>query len=371
MTGPDVIVASAPGRAGILGNPSDMFGGSVIACAIDRRAYVAIEPASVMRLSALDADLSAEITSPDDLQLAKPPGSQAVARLTPAELSDTRRRTYLNILKAVVIHQRMAGEPVHIRCWSEIPPNAGLSSSSALLVAALRATDTYLGTSPNLHRFAETARDIEYTGMGVTCGFQDFYVTTFGGLLYMDFRDKQDWRGPSVDPFATVETLAGRGDRLPFALANTGLQRDSGETHRPLRARWLDGDVDVRRAIDAIGRLARDGKPFILDGAWDEIVGLMRRNQELIASVGGSGLENDALIDDALGHGARAAKLAGAGHGGTIIALHEDPAALCEALRATGVQLAFPLLHPNSGVRLEDAQAAPAHVTAVGRRRDV
>ena len=64
------------------------------------------------------------------------------------------------------------------------------------MVAALRATDTYLGKTPNLHRFAETARDIEYTGMGVTCGFQDFYVTTFGGLLYMDFRDKQDWRGP-------------------------------------------------------------------------------------------------------------------------------------------------------------------------------
>ena len=50
-----------------------MYGGSVIACAIDRRAYVAIEPASVLRLSALDADLSLVVSAPDDLQLAKPP----------------------------------------------------------------------------------------------------------------------------------------------------------------------------------------------------------------------------------------------------------------------------------------------------------
>ena len=348
-----MIVASAPGRAGILGNPSDMYGGTVISCAVTQRAFVAIEPAACLQLAALDADLSLEVRSEGDLRLVKPPTSAQAARMTLAELAEARRRTYLNVLKAVVAHQRLAAEPVHLRCWSEIPPNAGLSSSSALLVAALHATDRYLGREPGLHRFAETARSIEYTRMGVTCGFQDFYATSFGGLLYMDFRDKQDWRGLDTDPFATVEQLPPSMDRLPFVLAHTGMQRDSGETHRPLRSRWLDGEPAVLGAVEETGRLARHGKRHLLDGDWDALASLMLRNHELIAAVGGSGPANEELITMALDLGARAAKLAGAGQGGTIVALHDDPVALAERLKAAGAADAFPLVSAAPGVRIE------------------
>ena len=36
---------SAPGRAGIIGNPTDMYGGAVISCSVDMRAQVQITPA--------------------------------------------------------------------------------------------------------------------------------------------------------------------------------------------------------------------------------------------------------------------------------------------------------------------------------------
>ena len=63
------ITASAPGRAGLLGNPSDMYGGSVISMAIDRRAFVSIEPAASLRLCAVDAGLEVEVGSEADLCL--------------------------------------------------------------------------------------------------------------------------------------------------------------------------------------------------------------------------------------------------------------------------------------------------------------
>lgn len=368
------IVVSAPARAGVLGNPSDMYGGTVIACALARRAYVAVEPWDGLRLTAHDAGLSVEVRTPNDLRLVKPPSALEAVHLGFAALAEARRSTYLNVLTAVVAHQRLEGARLHLHCWSEIPPNAGLSSSSALLVAALRATDLYLGRRPTPHRFAETARDIEYARMGVTCGFQDFYATTFGGLQYLDFRDKQDWRGPSEDPFGTVESLDIGRTSLPFVLAHTGRPRDSGETHRPLRARWLDGDAAVVRAVEEIGRLARAGKRCLLDGDWDAVAELMQRNQALIAGVGGSGPVNDALVATALRLGAHAAKLAGAGQGGTIIALHDEPAEFADRLVAAGAAQAFALSEPAPGVRREPLDllalklAEPPNPAAAPRR---
>jgi mevalonate kinase len=59
-------------------------------------------------------------------------------------------------------------------------------------------------------------------------------------------------------------------------------------------------------------------------------------NHRLVADLGGSGDAIDALIAKCKEHGALAAKLAGAGLGGTVIALTEDPSALEAGLRTEG-----------------------------------
>lgn len=352
------VVASAPGRAGLLGNPSDMYGGTVIALAVSRRAYVAIRPSSRLQLSALDANLEVAVQSPEDLRLVPPPPAAASARMNPTDLASARRATYLNVLKAVVAAQGMQSDHVDIRCWSEVPPSAGLSSSSALLVAALFATNAWLKRDTPPHQFAEMAREIEFSRMGVTCGFQDFYATTFGGLICMDFRDKEHWRGPNVDPLATVEPLLDAEISLPLVLVHTGRQRDSGETHRPLRARWVEGDRDVRAAMRALGSIARQSKRDVLEGNWPAVGMAMNAAHAHIATVGGSGPVVDALIEQAIMLGARGAKLAGAGLGGTIIALHDDPGWLAEKIVDHGAASAFAVRRAAPGVRLEPSDCA-------------
>ena len=71
-----------------------------------------------------------------------------------------------------------------------------------------------------------------------------------------------------------------------------------------------------------------------------------------IASVGGSGPENDALIELAIRLGARGAKLAGAGKGGTIIVLHEDPQFFVKQLVANDVESPFAIDQMVQGVVL-------------------
>jgi galactokinase len=39
------VMATAPGRAGIIGNPTDGYGGSLVSCAIKDRATAIIVPA--------------------------------------------------------------------------------------------------------------------------------------------------------------------------------------------------------------------------------------------------------------------------------------------------------------------------------------
>ncbi|MYD92598.1 MAG: hypothetical protein F4Y02_02675 [Chloroflexi bacterium] len=362
MTTRSPVVASAPGRAGLLGNPSDMYGGTVIAFAIPRRAYVAVQPAPRLRLLALDADLDLTVESSDDLRLAAAPSGLAAARMGEEALAEARRATYLNVLKAVITAQGMRREQIELRCWSEVPPGAGLSSSSALLVAALHATNTWINRKTPMHHFAERAREIEFSRMGITCGFQDFYATTFGGLICMDFRDKANWRGPTIDPLATVEPLLEPDADLPFVLAHTGRQRDSGETHRPLRSRWVEGDPDVRAAMRALGSIAREAKRDVLECNWPAVGAAMKAAHRHIAAVGGSGSIVDALTAQAVRLGAYGAKLAGAGLGGTIVALHDDPAWLARTIVEHGAASAFPVLHAAPGVRLEPADLrVPSH----------
>jgi mevalonate kinase len=71
----------------------------------------------------------------------------------------------------------------------------------------------------------------------------------------------------------------------------------------------------------------------------------MNENHTIQRDLGGSGESNERLIAAALQAGAPGAKLAGAGSGGTIIALWpwEDTAPLERALRAAGASATYRL----------------------------
>jgi len=154
--------------------------------------------------------------------------------------------------------------------------------------------------------------------------------------------------------YATVERLDGYIPDLPFVLAHTGVRHSSDAVHKPLRERWLDGDPKVRKAYDeTIPRLAREGKKALLTGDWERLGYLMNENHACQRDLGGSAEANERMIRVALDAGALGAKLAGAGGGGTIIALHPEPEELVSAFEAAGAEVVFRPV-PTDGVRLEE-----------------
>ena len=339
-----------------------MYGGTVISVAIQWRAFVAIEPSGELILNSLDAGVSQTIRARADLALAPYPAPDQLRDLDLEAIESLRRLTYLNVLKAVLAGQPWGRRTARITCWSDIPPNAGLSSSSALVAAALHATDRFLNIKRDKYDAAETARSIEFERMGITCGYQDFYATTFGGLSYMDFRGKERWLGRNLEPLATVEDLTEGSGTLPFVVANTGVRRESSSPHRPLRERWLRGDSEVVDGMSAIANIARNARELFDRRDWAGVAELMTDNQRIIRGLGGSGEAVEQLLRTVLSLGAAGAKLAGAGHGGTTICISHEPEAFAKRLTQTHGVEAFAVTQAGKGVSSENPDAAMARL---------
>jgi len=330
-----MILASAPGRAGILGNPTDGYGGTVIACAIPARAYVALS------------------TETDRLAIWY--GGQHVELRERSDFENKGDR--FDIVRAVLRYLGAFDLRAEIHCRTNVPEQAGLAGSTALLSATLAAVLKAMGQAYSPYYFAETNRIIELEHLGVQCGYNDAYSTTFGGLNYMDFRGKAYYRTLANEDYATIERLAPFVDRLPFVVAHSGVKHHSGAFHRPLSDRWLEGDRAVVEGYKRIAQLALEGKRYLIERDWFAFGRLMNENYEIQESLAPSGDVNNRMIRAALKSGALGAKLAGAGGGGTIIALTLEPDVTIAALREAGATEILSLAPEEAGVMVEDVNS--------------
>lgn len=310
-----MIVATAPGRCGIVGNPTDIYGGSVLSLTTRERARCEVSPADGLIVEA--GGEKAVIAGPDDLALRGDRLDIARAALQWFEIDPRSHKLRMTLS-------------------TDIPMQAGLAGSTALVVATVGALSRHLGRNSHLWDLAEDARKIEAGIMGVLCGFQDQHMAAFGGLNFMTFAGKESLEQRADEPLAVVEPLANHAPCPPLLLAHTGLRHDSGTVHKSPRQRWLEGDRLVRESYGRIADLARLAKEAVLAGDYSGLGSLMNENHALVAALGGSGPDNERLIDAARSAGAWGAKLAGAGGGGTVIVLAEDRESVASALRDAG-----------------------------------
>ena len=310
------IIATAPGRCGVVGNPSDMYGGSVISCTTEERAECRID-LDTPHLELTNDGKHATVRTNVELRLVGDQLDVARAALTYFGIDPAMDRFTLSLR-------------------TDIPMRAGLAGSTALIAALVGALTAYRGQSQSPYLLAETTRKIEARVLGIMCGFQDQHMTVFGGLNFMDFAGKEQLEQRDDEPFATVEALANLVTVPPLLLAHTGVQHHSGVVHSSPRQRWLAGETLVRGNYARIAMLARMGKRALIEEDWSALGALMNENHSLVAELGGSGPSNEALISAARSAGALGAKLAGAGGGGTILALTREPERVGAALSAAG-----------------------------------
>lgn len=296
------IEASAPTRVDLAGGTVDIWplylfhaNAQTINAAISLRARCALCTRDDGRLSmaSRDAALQAEVTSWREL-----PGSPEFA-----------------LLRHVARHFNATG--VHIDTHSESPFGAGIAGSSALNVALCATLARWSGRWLEPEALLGVAQNIEAQALGVPTGVQDYRPALYGGVSAVELGVG------GVERVALPVDIDALDSRL--VVAYTGASRNSGINNWEVFKRHVDGDSEVRARFAEICAISASMRDALVGSAWDEMARLLAEEWAVRKRLapGVTTPRIDALIDAAIGAGALAAKVCGAGGGGCVMVLTE------------------------------------------------
>ena len=310
-----MIVASAPARVGLLGNPSDGYGGRTLGLAVTRfQATVEIEPADHLEIVELDADRPRWDSLPELVERVDRHGYGTGPQLLAATL-----RTLADVA-ASVDHPGFAGLTGRIRYGTTIPRSVGLAGSSALVVATIRAIGELTGLELPPPVLASVALRVETEQMGITAGLQDRVVQSLGGLVAMNFGEMETEARFGVSHGQYHQLDAGALPPL-FLAYREGAAEPSDGYHRQLRQRWEDGDAGVRDVMHQLAGLAVEGEAALRWHDGDRFAELLSENMALRRQLGPLPAAQLALVDGAERAGAPSTF---AGSGGAIVGAYTD-----------------------------------------------
>ncbi|KAL5204114.1 hypothetical protein ABZP36_008985 [Zizania latifolia] len=301
-------------RIGLLGNPSDMYGGKTLSFTIGNFwATVYLAPSN---------DGGPLVIRPhphhDLVDFASLP--QLVTRLQ-NEGYYGGVRLLMAICKVFYNHCiqhdiTLKEQNFTLSYDTNIPRQAGLSGSSAIVCAALRCLlDFYnvrhlikVEIRPNLILHAEKE-------LGIVAGLQD----RVPWHRFMDFgKEHMDAFGHGVYTPMDANLLP------PLYLIYADNPSDSGKVHSTVRQRWLAGEESLVSSMEEVAQLALDGREALMNKSYSELAMLMNRNFDLRRKMFGDdvvGMLNIKMVETARSVGT-ASKFTGSG--GAVVALCPD-----------------------------------------------
>lgn len=303
-----IIRARAPLRLGLAGGGTDVspycdiHGGYVLNATIDRYAYAVIKTLEEPIVRFVATDQQAEKVKP---------------AAGPLELNG-----HLDLHKAVynhMIEHYNGGAPLalELSTFCDAPVGSGLGSSSTLVVAMIRAFVELLNLPLDDYAIAHLAFKIERIDCGLQGGRQDQYSATFGGFNFMEFYadDRAIVNPLRIKNWIICELEAS------LVLFFTGVSRESARIIADQSDNVKSGVADAVEAMHGIKNEALVMKECLLRGDFGAFVDSMRmgwENKKRSAKTV-SNPQIDEIYSAAMGAGALAGKVSGAGGGGFML----------------------------------------------------
>ncbi len=236
---------------------------------------------------------------------------------------------------------------LRIETNSQSPAGAGISGSSALMIATTAALARLTGRELDLEQMRVIAQNVEAQIINVPTGCQDYYPALYGGVNAIHLDPSGVRRAPV--PVAPEEI------EMRFVLAYTGVPRQSGINNWEVFKAHINGDKHVFKNLDRIAAIARDMHQAFLRHDWEDVARLLREEWKL-RRTNAKGITTpliDKLIAVASKTGGRAAKVCGAGGGGCVLFMVEEGArdAVSHAVAQAGARV-LPLKVAREGLRI-------------------
>src|SRR6266513_1006661 len=230
-------------------------------------------------------------------------------------------------------------EGLLIETDSESPAGAGISGSSALMIATTAALARFTDRNLTLEQMRVIAQNVEAQIIQGPTGCQDYYPAPYGG-------DGILREAVPIIP----EEIESR-----VVLAYTGAPRQSGINNWEVFKAHINGDKHVHRNFERIAEIARSMHQALMRGDWEEVGRLLREEWKL-RRTNAPGITTpliDKLIAVAAKNGGLGAKACGAGGGGCVIFLVEKGVAsrVATAIGDNGGRV-LPLQVARDGLRL-------------------
>jgi D-glycero-alpha-D-manno-heptose-7-phosphate kinase len=231
-----------------------------------------------------------------------------------------RTRRYKHPLAAYLLRFFAPEGGLDIETNSESPAGAGISGSSALMIAMTAALARYTGRKLDREEIRAVAQNVEAQLIRVPTGCQDYYPALYGGVSAIHL----DVDGIHREPIpVSPEELDRR-----FVLAYTGAPRQSGINNWKVFQNHINRHSGVIRNFARIGEIARALHKALAQPDWNEVARLIREEWKL-RRTNAPGISTpliEKLIAVATRNGALAAKVCGAGGGGCVVFLTEPEA---------------------------------------------
>jgi glucuronokinase len=323
-------------RAGLLGNPSDVYEGKTLAVSV--RNFAAV-------VSLEEADRFEFVPGPAEAMDA-PSFGEMLDRIDEQGCHDGVRLLRATIRRFALARPELASLPAsdprtrfRLHYHTEIPRQVGLSGSSAIAIAALRALASWFGTRFEPLELSEVALAVEAEELGLTAGPMDRVIQAYEGAVHMDFGGPRCAASYTrLDP-AVLPPL--------FVVWDPRVGDPSDRVHGDVRLRWLRGDPDVRAAMQVFPQIVDDGMECLARGDHAGFRRCMDRNFDTRASIWKLSRRDLEMIRIGRETGA-AVKLCGSG--GAIVgalAKADDFPVIREAYATAGYSAIRPVIVPD------------------------
>jgi mevalonate kinase len=291
------ISASAPGKFVIMGEHAVVYGKPAIALAIYRRFYMTVRRDDEFKINNEAADIK----------------------------SNPHMRYILGKNDMV---------PVSVYMDSKIPTGSGLGSSAALSVAFSAAMRTLNGRSTEESEIAKEGFEAEYFSQGRGSPMDTSASAHGYGVALNAAGDKKDvlWNITKNEHSWDVSKLD--VPSMTFVIGHTGIRAATGPLVEKVR-KYKDSNRFAADIIDEIGLLTLEGMSALRK---NDVVGLgdlMTKDHKLLSILGVSTNELNKLVKASLPY-AYGAKLTGAGGGGSMVVLTDQPDKVSDAISSRG-----------------------------------